>query len=99
MNARQTTAKHATTMLQVLTRMQAAANTIPNEERINWGHAEQMHDALKYAVYAAFAAMMPQIRGIIVGVLASLDRERACDCDAATNGLTPDPPHDLVGPG
>lgn len=55
MNARQTTAKHATTMLQVLTRMQAAANTIPNEERINWGHAEQMHDALKYAVYAAFA--------------------------------------------
>ena len=55
MNARQMTAKHAATMLQVLTRMQAAANTIPNEERINWGHAEQMHDALKYAVYAAFA--------------------------------------------
>jgi len=55
MNARQTTAKHAETMLQVLTRMQAAANTIPNQERINWGHAEQMHDALKYAVYAAFA--------------------------------------------
>lgn len=55
MNARQTTAKHAETMLQVLTRMQAAANTIPNQERINWGHAEQMQDALKYAVYAAFA--------------------------------------------
>ena len=55
MNARQTTAKHAETMLQVLTRMQAAANTIPHQERINWGHAEQMHDALKYAVYAAFA--------------------------------------------
>lgn len=55
MNARQTTAKHAETMLQVLTRMQAAANSIPNQERINWGHAEQMHDALKYAVYAAFA--------------------------------------------
>lgn len=55
MNARQTTAKHAETMLQVLTRMQAAATTIPNQERINWGHAEQMQDALKYAVYAAFA--------------------------------------------
>lgn len=55
MNARQTTAKHAETLLQVLTRMQVAANTIPNEERINWCHAEQMQDALKYAVYAAFA--------------------------------------------
>ena len=55
MNARQTTAKHAETLLQVLTRMQAAANSIPNQERIDWGHAEQMHDALKYAVYAAFA--------------------------------------------
>ena len=55
MNARQTTAKHAGTLLHVLTRMQAGANTIPHQERINWGHAEQMHDALKYAVYAAFA--------------------------------------------
>jgi hypothetical protein len=55
MNARQTTAKHAETMATLLTRMQAAANTIPNQARINWGHAEQMHDALKYAVYAAFA--------------------------------------------
>lgn len=55
MNARQTTAKHAETMLKVLTRMQAAANTIPHQELINWGHAEQMYDALKYAVYAAFA--------------------------------------------
>ena len=55
MNARQTTAKHATTMLALLCRMQTAASTIPNQERINWGHAEQMHDALKYAVYAAFA--------------------------------------------
>lgn len=55
MNARQTTAKHAEALLQVLTRMQTAANAIPNQERINWGHAEQMHDALKYAVYAAFA--------------------------------------------
>lgn len=55
MNARQTTAKHAETMAALLTRMQAAASTIPHQERINWGHAEQMHDALKYAVYAAFA--------------------------------------------
>ena len=55
MNARQTTAKHAETMHLVLARMQAAANTIPNQERINWGHAEQMKDALRYAVYAAFA--------------------------------------------
>ena len=55
MNARQTTAKHAETMSALLTRMQAATSTIPHQERINWGHAEQMHDALKYAVYAAFA--------------------------------------------
>lgn len=55
MNARQTTAKHAATMAALLTRMQAAATTIPHQEQINWGHAEQMHDALKYAVYAAFA--------------------------------------------
>lgn len=55
MNARQTTTKHAETMAALLTRMQAATNTIPHQERINWGHAEQMHDALKYAVYAAFA--------------------------------------------
>ena len=55
MNARQTTAKHADTMAALLIRMQAAAGTIPLQERINWGHAEQMHDALKYAVYAAFA--------------------------------------------
>ena len=55
MNARQTTAKHAETMAALLTRMQAAASTIPDQERITWGHAEQMKDALKYAVYAAFA--------------------------------------------
>ena len=55
MNARQKTAKHAEAMSALLTRMLAAANTIPHQERINWGHAEQMHDALKYAVYAAFA--------------------------------------------
>ena len=55
MNARQTTTKHAETMATLLTRMQAAATTIPDQERITWGHAEQMHDALKYAVYAAFA--------------------------------------------
>ena len=55
MNARQTTAKHAAMLATLLTRMQAATRTIPHQERINWGHAEQMHDALKYAVYAAFA--------------------------------------------
>ena len=55
MNARQTTTKHAQTMAALLTRMQAAASTIPHQERINWGHAEQMKDALRYAVYAAFA--------------------------------------------
>ena len=55
MNARQTTAKHAETLLGLLPRIQAAANTIPHQEQINWGHAEQMHDALRYAVYAAFA--------------------------------------------
>ena len=55
MNARQTTTKHAETLAALLPRMQAAANTIPNQERITWGHAEQMKDALKYAVYAAFA--------------------------------------------
>ena len=55
MNARQTTAIHAATLAALLTRMQAAASTIPNQERITWGHAEQMKDALKYAVYAAFA--------------------------------------------
>ena len=55
MNARQTTAKHAETMATLLIRIQAAVHTIPHQERIHWGHAEQMHDALKYAVYAAFA--------------------------------------------
>lgn len=35
--------------------MQTAAHTIPHQERVDWGHAEQMHDALKYTVYAAFA--------------------------------------------
>lgn len=55
MNARQTTAKHAATLAPLLARMQAAASALPHQERINWGHAEQMHDALKYAVYAAFA--------------------------------------------
>ncbi|MGE0378799.1 MAG: hypothetical protein AB7I48_26460 [Planctomycetaceae bacterium] len=55
MNARQTTAKHAETMHALLTRMQAAGNTLPNQERVDWGHAEQMQAALRYAVYAAFA--------------------------------------------
>jgi hypothetical protein len=55
MNARQTTAKHAATMQTLLTQMQAAANTLPNQERVDWSHAEQMKDALRYVVYAAFA--------------------------------------------
>lgn len=55
MNARQKTAKHAETLLALLPRMQAAANTLPHQERVDWGHAEQLHDALRYAVYAAFA--------------------------------------------
>jgi hypothetical protein len=55
MTARQTTAKHAETLHLVLTRMQAAANTLPHQERVTWGHAEQMRDALQYAIYAAFA--------------------------------------------
>ena len=55
MNARETTAKHANDLAALLTRMQSAASEIPNRERLDWGHAGQMHDALKYAVYAAFA--------------------------------------------
>lgn len=54
MNARHTTAKHAQTIAKLLTRMQATVHRIPNQEGINWGHAEQMHDALKYTMYAAF---------------------------------------------
>lgn len=55
MNARQTTDKHAQALTAILTRMQAAATEITQRTKVDWGHAEQMHDALKYAVYAAFA--------------------------------------------
>ena len=55
MNARLTTEKHAKTLTALLTRMQAAATEIPQRPKVDWGHAEQMHDALQYAVYAAFA--------------------------------------------
>lgn len=55
MNARLSTQKHAQTLTDLLTRMQAAATEIPQRPKVDWGHAEQMHDALKYTVYAAFA--------------------------------------------
>ena len=55
MNARQTTEKHAQTLTAILTRMQVAATAIPQQPEVRWGHAEQMRDALQYAVYAAFA--------------------------------------------
>ena len=55
MNARLTTEKHAKTLSALLTRMQVATTEIPKQPNVSWGHAEQMHDALKYAVYAAFA--------------------------------------------
>lgn len=55
MNARLTTEKHAKTLAAILTRMQVAATAIPQQPEVSWGHAEQMRDALQYAVYAAFA--------------------------------------------
>ncbi len=55
MSAQLATEKHAKTLSALLTRMQAAAREIPQRPKVDWGHAEQMHDALKYAVYAAFA--------------------------------------------
>ncbi len=55
MNARLTTEKHAKALTALLTRIQAAATEIPQQPKVDWGHAEQMHDALKHAVYAAFA--------------------------------------------
>ena len=55
MSARLTTEKHAKTLTALLTRMQVAATEIPQRPKVDWGHAEQMHDALKYAVYAAFS--------------------------------------------
>ena len=54
MNARQTTEKHAQALTAILTRMQVAATEIPQQPEVSWGHAAQMHDALQYAVYAAF---------------------------------------------
>ena len=55
MNARQSTEKHAKTLTDLLVRMQTAATELPQRKDLNWGHAGQTHDALKYAVYAAFA--------------------------------------------
>ena len=55
MNARLTTEKHAKALSALLTRMQSAATEIPQRPKVDWGHAEQMHDALQYTVYAAFA--------------------------------------------
>ena len=55
MSARLATEKHAKALTALLTRMLAAAMEIPQRPKVDWGHAEQMHDALKYAVYAAFA--------------------------------------------
>jgi len=55
MSARLTTERHAKTLTAILTRMHIAATEIPQRLKLGWGHAEQIHDALKYAVYAAFA--------------------------------------------
>lgn len=55
MSARLATEKHAKTLSAILTRMQAAATEIHQRTKVDWGHAEHMHDAIQYAVYAAFA--------------------------------------------
>ena len=55
MNARQSTEKHAKTLTDLLVRMQAAAAELPQRKDLNWGHAGQTHDALRWTVYAAFA--------------------------------------------
>ncbi len=55
MNARLEAEKHAKTLTAILTRMQAAATEIPQRPKVDWGHAEQMRDALQHTVYAAFA--------------------------------------------
>lgn len=55
MNARQTTQKHADTLIALLERMTAAAKAAPQEPKLNWGDAEQMADALKWTVYGAFS--------------------------------------------
>ncbi|WP_437226540.1 hypothetical protein SH661x_004638 [Planctomicrobium sp. SH661] len=55
MNARQSAEKHAQTLTDLLDRMQTAAAEMPQRRDLNWGHAEQTHDALRWTVYAAFA--------------------------------------------
>lgn len=55
MNARLATEKHAKTLAEILIRMQAAASEIPQRPKVDWGDTDQIHDALKYTVYAAFA--------------------------------------------
>jgi hypothetical protein len=55
MSARLATEKHAQALTALLTRMQAAATEISQRPKVDWGHAEQLHDALQYTVYAAFA--------------------------------------------
>jgi len=55
MNAKQSTEKHAKTLHDLLVRMQAATTAIPQRGKVEWGHAEQMHDALRWSVYAAHA--------------------------------------------
>ena len=55
MNARQSAENHAKTLTALLTRIQTAATEITQRPKVDWGHAEQLNDALKYAVYAAFS--------------------------------------------
>jgi hypothetical protein len=55
MTARQTTAKHAQTLTDLLSRMQTAAAALPDQEGLHWGHAGQARAAVEHAVYAAFA--------------------------------------------
>jgi hypothetical protein len=55
MNARQTTAKHAQTLTNLLSRMQTAAAALPDQDEIHWGHAGQTRAALEHTISAAFA--------------------------------------------
>ncbi len=55
MNAKQRTEKHAQTLHDLLVRMQAATIAMPQQAKVEWGHAEQMQDALRWSVYAAHA--------------------------------------------
>ena len=61
MSARMATEKQTKTLFALLTRMQAAATEIPQRPKVDLGDAEQMPDALKYAVYIALA-MGPSAR-------------------------------------